>query len=671
MAFRALNGFGEVCTFCCQGDMRLLVITNNPERASFRQRIGVYVNMLRSSGIDCEIATLPEGVFARYRLFKRSRQFDGVFLHKKGLNPVDAFWLRKYARRVIFNYDDAIMFSHKHPDRFSGSHFVRFRRSISLSDMVIVGSSYLADFARSFNGNAKVLPLGLDVSGYRKVDQPKDDGVVRLVWVGSASTLSYLEEISDVIEEIGKKYNNVVLRIVGDDFLDLNNMPVEKYKWSKDTRAEDLGSCDIGLAPLPDNPFTRGKCSFKVLEYSASGLAVVASPVGTNQTHIVEGQTGFLVDNKQQWVERISQLIEDEHLRRRMADAGVKHAVQSDISVMAQRFVELIKECLGKRLLVISNNPNRASFRQRIGIYIDQLREKGVSVDVAKLPSNQFSRFHLFKSCADYDAVFVHKKRLNPLNAKVFGYYVRKMIYDFDDAIMYDDKHPERIGGKRKRDFARTVKLADVVIAGNDYLAEHAARYTDNIKVLPTGLDIADYEVASGRADDGKVRLVWIGSRSTLMYLKGVREALEEIGRRFDNVVLRIICDDFFDLENMEVEKLDWSLQRQGQYLCESDIGLAPLPDNEFTRGKCGFKILQYAAAGLPVVASGVGVNREFAKDGVRGLLADSSSQWAEKLVELIENRNLRHQMGDASREWVKKFDLSVLGGHLGDLIEG
>ena len=119
------------------------------------------------------------------------------------------------------------------------------------------------------------------------------------------------------------------------------------------------------------------------------------------------------------------------------------------------------------------------------------------------------------------------------------------------------------------------------------------------------------------------------------------------------------------------MEKLDWSLQRQGQYLCESDIGLAPLPDNEFTRGKCGFKILQYAAAGLPVVASGVGVNREFAKDGVRGLLADSSSQWAEKLAELIENRNLRHQMGDASREWVKKFDLSVLGGHLGDLIEG
>lgn len=647
----------------------MLVITNNPERASFRQRIGVYVDLLRSKGIECEIATLPEGFVARHRLFRRSGEFDGVFLHKKGLNPVDAFWLRKYGPRVIFNYDDAIMFSHKRPDRFSGSHFFRFRRSVGLSNMVIVGSSYLADFAGSISDNVKVLPLGLDVSDYGKVSEGQDDGKVRLVWVGSRSTLSYLEEISDVIEEIGKKYSNVVLRIVGDDFLDFDNMAVEKRQWSKETRSGDLGSCDIGLAPLPDNPFTRGKCSFKVLEYSASGLAVVASPVGTNQVHVVEGETGFLVDSKEQWFERISQLIDDERLRERMGDAGIKHACKSDISVTGQRFVELIKECLGKRVLVISNNPNRASFRQRIGVYIDGLRAKGVLVDVVKLPSNQLSRFRLFKNCAYYDAVFVHKKRFNPFDARVFGHYARKVIYDFDDAIMYDDKRPDRVGGKRGRDFSRTAKLADVVIAGNDYLAAHAGRYTDNIHVLPTGLNVGDYEVQSLRGDDGKVRLVWIGSRSTLMYLEGIREVLEEVGRRFDNVVLRIICDAFFEMENMEVEKVEWSLERQGECLCESDIGLAPLPDNKFTRGKCGFKILQYAAAGLPVVASGVGVNREFTKDGVRGFLAGSSSQWIEKLAELIENKDLRRQMGDAGREWVKRFDLSVLGKKISRII--
>ena len=215
--------------------MRLLIITNNPERASFRQRVGVYVDLLRCNGIECEIATLPEGLVARYCLFRRSGEFDGVFLHKKGLNPVDAFWLGKYARRVIFNYDDAIMFSHKRPDRFSGSHFYRFRRSVGLSDMVIVGSSYLADFAGSINDNVKILPLGLDVSDYGKVSGGQDDGMVRLVWIGSKSTLSYLEEIFDVFEEISKKYKNVVLRIIGDNFLDFDNMPVEKRQWSRAT----------------------------------------------------------------------------------------------------------------------------------------------------------------------------------------------------------------------------------------------------------------------------------------------------------------------------------------------------------------------------------------------------------------------------------------------------
>lgn len=650
--------------------MKLLVITNNPERASFRQRVGVYVDILRDNGIECEIAALPEGLVARRRLFKRSAEFEGVFLHKKGLNAVDAFWLRKYARRVIFNYDDAIMFSQKRPDRYSISHSFRFNRSVSLSDMVIVGSSYLADFAASINNNVRVLPLGLNVSDYGKVSGGQGDEKIRLVWIGSRSTLSYLEEISDAIEEIGKKYPNVVLRIIGDNFLDLDNMPVEKRQWSKDTRADNLGSCDIGLAPLPDNPFTRGKCSFKVLEYSASGLPVVASPVGTNKMHVVEGQTGFLVDSKQQWIERTSQLIEDKRLRRKMGEAGIKHAALSDISVTGKQFAKLIKECLSRRVLVISNNPNRASFRQRIGIYIDQFRQKGVSLDVEKLPSNQLSRFRLFKNCANYDTVFLHKKRLNPVDAKVFAHYAAKVIYDFDDAIMYDDKRPCRVGGKRARDFARTVKLSDVVIAGNDYLAAHAARYKDNIHVLPTGLDVSDYEVDPGPGDDGKLRIVWIGSRSTLMYLKGIREVLEEIGRRFDNVVLRIICDAFFDLENMEVEKVAWSLKSQGQHLCESDIGLAPLPDNEFTRGKCGFKILQYAAANLPVVASGVGVNREFTKDGVRGFIADSFSQWTEKLTELIENKDLRCKMGDKGRRWVKSYDLSVLGDQLGDLIK-
>ncbi|MHC4703848.1 MAG: glycosyltransferase, partial [Planctomycetota bacterium] len=262
--------------------MKLLILTNNPNRASFKQRIGVYFDTLQAAGIDCELVKIPAGSFARRKFFRRAQDFDAVFLHKKGLNPLDAFWLRRYSRRIIYNFDDAVMHSDKNPERYSRSHFVSFRRSVRVADMVICGSSYLAEQAQPFNRNVEILPLGLKVSDYQSDSSPESDGKIRLVWVGSESTLSYLEEIEPAIGQIASRFDNVVLRIIGDNFPEFRNISIEKRIWSKDTLATELARCDIGLAPLPDNPFTRGKCSFKVLEYSAAGLAVVASPVGTN-----------------------------------------------------------------------------------------------------------------------------------------------------------------------------------------------------------------------------------------------------------------------------------------------------------------------------------------------------------------------------------------------------
>jgi len=119
----------------------------------------------------------------------------------------------------------------------------------------------------------------------------------------------------------------------------------------------------------------------------------------------------------------------------------------------------------------------------------------------------------------------------------------------------------------------------------------------------------------------------------------------------------------------MPVEKCLWSEQTQVIDLAMSDIGLAPLPDNRFTRGKCGFKVLQYAAAGLPVVASPVGVNAEYISDGITGFHAASSSQWFDTVCKLIENEELRKQMGQAARKEAQKFDISIIGKQLAELI--
>jgi glycosyltransferase involved in cell wall biosynthesis len=325
--------------------INLLILTNNPERASFRQRILVYLDILCEAGIRCEVASLPRGLVARQKLFKRAGEFDGVFLHKKQLNLIDAFWLRRYSKKIIYNFDDAVMYSDKYPERNSNSHFRTWSRSVKLADMVIVGSSYLAEHAQLFSPNVEVLPIGLKVSDYFVANPCKSDDKTRLVWIGSKSNLNYLVQIKPALEEIGASFKNVVLRIVSDDFFDLKNIPVEKRLWSGDTRGINLATSDIGLAPLPDNRFTRGKCSFKVLEYAAAGLPVIASPIGTNIDHIRGGITGFFAENHDQWLEKITLLVRDPQLRKSMGMQGRQFAQQFDIAVIGKRLVGIIKKC--------------------------------------------------------------------------------------------------------------------------------------------------------------------------------------------------------------------------------------------------------------------------------------------------------------------------------------
>jgi len=323
------------------------------------------------------------------------------------------------------------------------------------------------------------------------------------------------------------------------------------------------------------------------------------------------------------------------------------------------------------KIIIISSNPYRASFRQRIAVHRDTLRACGIDTELVRFPADAVARWRLLRRCNDFDAILLHKRRLNMIDAFCLRRYARCVIYDLDDAVMYSDKNPDRPSRKRRKSFQRTVKLADMVIAGNSYLAEHTRRFCRNVNIIPTGLDAQAYNLKAEPEKDGILRLVWIGSKITLKYLAGIKPALEEIGSRFDNVVLRIICDDFFDLNNLEVEKCLWSSEQEVFDLTTCDIGLAPLPDNRFTKGKCGFKILQYAASGLPVVASPVGTNAEYIQDGTNGFYAVDNSDWIEKISLLLKDSKLRQQMGRAGRQKVRQFDLKVLGKQLVELIQG
>ena len=295
---------------------------------------------------------------ARHRLFRRAADFDGVFLHKKKLNAVDAWNLRRHSRKIIYNFDDAIMYSYKRPGAYSRAHSVPFCRTVRLADMTLVGSFYLAEKARPLNPNTDVLPLGLDSRDYGLDAKPASDGRVRLVWIGSKSTLPYLETVRPALHRVAARYGNLVIRVIGDGFPSWPGVPIEHLKWSPQTRRTGLATSDIGLAPLPDDPFTRGKCSFKVLEYSASSLPVVGSPVGTNVDHIVEGQTGLLATTEEEWVGCLTRLIENPALRVQMGQDGRIHAADYDVQVVGARLTKLIRQCLE------GNHPEAAAERQ-------------------------------------------------------------------------------------------------------------------------------------------------------------------------------------------------------------------------------------------------------------------------------------------------------------------
>ncbi len=327
--------------------MKVLLLSNNPARASFKQRFAVYFDILKQNGIDVTVTQNKSGFFRKKKIFKAALNYDCVILHKKGLNPIDAFLLRKYSKKIIYNYDDAVMFKDSNPEKYSASHYLPFKRSVKACDIVLTGSQYLADFARELGAKVKVLPLGLETDKYYIPNIKKDDGNIRLVWIGSETTLRYLEQIKNVLESLGKKYDNLKLRIIGDTFFDLENMEVEKCKWQMDKRSQYLCECDIGLAPLPNDRFSNGKCSFKVLEYGAAKLPVVASPVGTNSSHLIDTKTGFLAETLEQWGDSLTKLIEDETMRNEMGEAGYNVAQEHSIEKIGTKLALFLKEQIG------------------------------------------------------------------------------------------------------------------------------------------------------------------------------------------------------------------------------------------------------------------------------------------------------------------------------------
>lgn len=330
------------------------------------------------------------------------------------------------------------------------------------------------------------------------------------------------------------------------------------------------------------------------------------------------------------------------------------------------------------RILILTRRRDDASFRLRVEQFLPYLADRGIECESAELAAGVCSRQRQLRQAADFDGLWLHRKTLTMCDAlMMIGRRCRRLIYDVDDAVMFQSRTAHRGPNRgRMRRFRRTLKLAHLSIVGNEYLATFAPpSAAGRVEVVPTGLDVSRYMVRGDAGDtdnraNGKVRLVWIGSRSTLNQVRQFAEMLTGVGREIPGVSLRIIADDKLEVPGLEVENLPWSAATEARLLSESDIGIAPLPDTPFTRGKCAFKVLQYMAAGLPVVTSPVGANARYVKDGLTGLHADGNDQWIAALRRLCDDAALRRRMGLEGRRRVEReFDTSVIGPRVAGLI--
>jgi glycosyltransferase involved in cell wall biosynthesis len=308
------------------------------------------------------------------------------------------------------------------------------------------------------------------------------------------------------------------------------------------------------------------------------------------------------------------------------------------------------------KILFLIQGHQVAASRYRVLQYLPYLQSKGVETTVSLYPRTVKENFRFFKGLSQYDLVFLQRKRFSQPRLGLLRRKAKKIIYDFDDSVMYRNSTKENpVSPTRHRRFAQMVKASDFVIAGNEFLKNQVLPFNPNVEVIPSSLNGERYHPKDYRLRKERVTLGWIGDHGSIHYLEEMKPIFEEIGKRYPRVELKIVCDIFFDCEQITVVKKQWCSEEEVADLQSFDIGVMPLTDDPWSWGKCGLKIVQYQGVGVPVVCTPVGVNRDLVEDGVNGFYAMTPDEWVEKLSILIENPLLREKMGREGGEKVLK----------------
>jgi glycosyltransferase involved in cell wall biosynthesis len=360
---------------------KLIFLVAHPvEDASRRYRIQQFIPLLERAGHECTISEfstpqlfralhskgqlLTKALHTFYCSLRRCARladlsnFDLVIIHREVFPffaPMLEKWVLNHHPKVIFSLDDATYAVH--PDNVHMSHplLYRFKYGRRLDEViggsahVIVGNSALAEYASQFNTEISIIPTVVDCDKYKYRVTAKPAGCPLTVgWMGSRSTAAYLLNIVRPLRHLAENYGNKVnFRFFGceDLELDLPNMVLQPFRL--ETELDDLRSLDIGLMPMPDTVWTRGKCAFKAVQYMAMGIPTVASPVGSALNLIQHDHNGLLARSEQDWYLALERLLTDLPTRERLSMAGRETILNSySLQVWGPRLISLFDKLL-------------------------------------------------------------------------------------------------------------------------------------------------------------------------------------------------------------------------------------------------------------------------------------------------------------------------------------
>ncbi len=360
--------------------LRLLALSPIPvEGAGCRFRIVQYIPALERAGFSVTVEPFFDAAFfnlvyrpghfaqklaafirqsvARLRLLMSLGRYDAFFIYREAY-PFGPAWFERLLSRsgpIVYDFDDAIFL----PNSSEANRFVesfkypqKMPSILRLSTAVLAGNDYLAAYARKYNTSVTVLPTCVDTSVWVPRRTPRAAGAPLVIgWIGTPTTATYMKSLGSSLARLAKRHT-FELRVSGSgEPLAFPGVTTVNEPWALDRDVELFNTCDIGVYPLTDDEWAKGKCGFKAIQFMACGVPVVAAAVGVNKEIIEDGVNGFLASSDEEWDDKIGRLLADEGLRRRFAEAGRKTIeARYSLAAHAPKLVSLLRDVVDRKM---------------------------------------------------------------------------------------------------------------------------------------------------------------------------------------------------------------------------------------------------------------------------------------------------------------------------------